>query len=202
MWQHNAAPIPPGMLRPDDREALLHSFIVTNPSKPMNPTNPSSPLNPPLQAAADKAAATASSALETGREKLEEARQFAQQKMEVVSEKAGEAMHVARQKVESAGSNLLQWARENPATALATFFASGFVIGCALTMQRHEKTFGERLRDDPSATLRDAFASALAPLRDRVHDASDSVQSAVEKVVDRVASNGHSLGSRIRHLWN
>jgi hypothetical protein len=98
----------------------------------------------------------------------------------------------------------LQWTRENPATALATFFASGFVIGCALTMQRHEKTFGEHFHDDPSGALRDALYSALIPIRDRVQGAAESTRSAAEDVIDRMKSghNGYSWTSRLRSLWN
>lgn len=142
--------------------------------------------------------------MEAARGKLQEVGQAAQQKLESASEKTTEALHVAREKFESAGSQLLQWTRENPATALATFFASGFVIGCALTMSKHEKSFSERFSDDPAATLRDAVYSALAPLRARAHDATDAARSFAEDVVDRAthAANGHSWSSRLRNLWS
>lgn len=172
-------------------------------------TNPLITASESLHSAADKVSSATSSAMEAGREKLAHARDVAQQKLESASETAAEAMNVAKQKVEvarekidQAGSNLLQWARENPATALATFFASGFVIGAALTLRRNEKSFNERLREDPLATLRDTITSALTPLRERIHDATDSAHSKMEKMADRVAANGHSLGDRLRSYWS
>jgi ElaB/YqjD/DUF883 family membrane-anchored ribosome-binding protein len=151
---------------------------------------------------AEQAASKASSAMDTAREKLESARDTAREKLETARDSARETMHVAREKVESAGSSLLQWTRENPATALATFFASGFVIGCALTMSRHEKTFSQRLGDDPVATLREAMQSALGPIRDGIYSAAESAKSAAGDVVDRVSHsrNGHTLSNRLRDL--
>lgn len=170
----------------------------------MNPTSPSSSSPNPLNSAADEASAKASGSIEAAREKLQEAGHVAHEKMELVSQKAGEAVHAAREKIEGAGTSLLQWARENPATALATFFASGFVIGAVLAMQRHEKTFGERFHDDPGSALRDAVYAALLPLRDRVQGAAESARSIAEDVVDRVRlpHKGHSWTSRWRNLWN
>lgn len=174
----------------------------------MNTNPPNDPAST-LHSAADKVSTATSAAVEAGREKLSQARDVVQQKLESASESASEAMHmakekmdIAKQKIDDAGSNLLQWARENPATALASFFATGFVIGAALTLRRNEKSFNERLREDPVATLRDAVTAALSPLRERIHDAADSAHSKMEKIVDRAAANGHSLTDRIRSYWN
>ncbi len=170
----------------------------------MNPNIPADPSPNPLHSAADEAAAKASGTVESTREKLQEIGHVAHEKMEVVSQKAGEAVHAAREKIEGAGTSVLQWARENPATALATFFASGFVLGAVLIMQRHEKTFGERFHDDPGSALRDAVYAALLPIRDRVQGAADSARSIAEDVVDRVRlpHKSHSWTSRWRNLWN
>jgi ElaB/YqjD/DUF883 family membrane-anchored ribosome-binding protein len=180
----------------------------------MNPIDPSSPLGNSMPQLPSQVAEKASSAMDTAREKLESARDTAREKFEAVRDttreklesardSARETMHVAREKVEHAGSSLLHWTRENPATALATVFASGFVIGCALTLGRHhERTFGQRLSDDPMATLRDAMRSALEPLRDGLYSAADSARSATENVVDRVthSQNGHAVANRLREL--
>ncbi len=170
----------------------------------MNTSKIFSNSNPSLKAAADHVSAVTSSAIETSREKLQEARQIAQKKLEAAGESAGEAMQAARQRIDSVGGKFLRWTRQNPAAALAAFFASGVVVGCALALQRHEKTFDERLREDPVAGLRDALSAVLSPLRERASDTAHSVQSSLGKLVDRAAdsTNGHSWGSRLKSFWN
>jgi ElaB/YqjD/DUF883 family membrane-anchored ribosome-binding protein len=168
----------------------------------MNTPDPLGPQGSAMQDMAGQAASKASSAMETAREKLESARDTAREKLEAAGQSARETMHVAREKVEHAGSSLLQWTRENPATALAVVFGTGFVIGSMLGMTRHEKTFTQRLGDDPVATLRDAMQSALAPIREGIYSAAESAKSAADTVVDRVSHsrNGHSLSHRLRDL--
>lgn len=169
----------------------------------MNTPNPSD-LPESLQSAAEPLLGKLSSGMEAAGEKLEAARDVAQEKLQAAGKAASEGLHVAREKIENAGSTVLQWTRENPATALAAVFVSGLAIGCALMVQRHEETFRERLSADPVATLRKALHSALVPLRDGIHDATDSARSAAGRVVDSLkhSQNGHSWNSRLRDLWN
>jgi ElaB/YqjD/DUF883 family membrane-anchored ribosome-binding protein len=160
----------------------------------MNAPDPFSPLNPGFPPPASQQPTPPHTVMETAREKLAEAGDIARKKMESAKETASETMHMAREKVESAGSSLLQWTRENPATALATMFASGFVIGCAFALGRHEKTFGQRLSEHPMDTLREAVYSALAPIGEKLHEAADSARAAGGKA----AKNGHAWADRIR----
>ena len=153
----------------------------------MNSSDPLNPQQMQIQQTADQAAGALSSTMEAAREKLESARDTAR-----------ETMHVAREKCEDLGSSFLQWTRDNPATALATVFASGLVIGCALTLGRHEKTFGERFSEDPADTLHETLMSVLTPLRERLHDAGASARSGAHKAMDSITRNGHSWTSRLR----
>jgi hypothetical protein len=164
----------------------------------MNTPDPFYPQDPTALPPVEQASAAAHGAIDTAREKLHAAGDVARQKLEAARDSARETMHVAREKVEHAGSSLLQWTRENPATALASVFATGLFIGCALAMTRHERTFGERLREDPVDTIRDAVHAALAPLSVRIHDAADSARSAAGSVADSLHSNGHSWAKRLR----
>jgi ElaB/YqjD/DUF883 family membrane-anchored ribosome-binding protein len=164
----------------------------------MNTPDPFYPQDPMASPPVQQAAAAAHSAMDTAREKLEAAGDVARQKLGAARDTARETMHIAREKVEHAGSNLLQWTRENPATALASVFATGLFIGCALAMTRHEKTFGERFSEDPMHTLREAVHSALAPLSERIHDAAGSARSAVGSAADSLHSNGHTWAKKLR----
>ncbi len=156
-----------------------------------------------LHTARDKAGEALHSASEKVSEFTSNARDKAGEVLHTARDKAGEYTQIAREKVEGAGTSLIDWARKNPATALATFLATGFALGVALTAsQRRERTFSERFHDDPTATLRDALYSVLTPVRDRVSSAADSTRAAVEDVVSRARHNGHSVGDRIKSLWS
>lgn len=107
-----------------------------------------------------------------------------------------EAIETAQETISSAGSTLLQWVRENPATAIAGIFASGLAVGYALAMgTKHEPTFRERFSEEPLDAIRDAVQAAVAPVGARLMEALGTARSMGAKAADNLNDHAGSAAS-------
>ncbi|MEZ0385720.1 MAG: YqjD family protein, partial [Verrucomicrobium sp.] len=141
-----------------------------------------------LATARERAGTALTSAKEKTHEVLHTARDRANEAYGVARERTNQALHVAKDKTDVALKQSSQYVRENPLPMLLGALAVGIAVGVAIGRREEQRTFRQRLADDPVHTARDAIYAVLSPIAEKLHDQYDVARSGAQNAVDRLNS--------------
>lgn len=142
-----------------------------------------------LHAAREKTGELLHTARDRTAEALHVAKDRTSEALHTAKDQAQHALHTAKDKTNQALDQSSAFVRQNPLPMLLGALAVGLVVGAALSRrEEEERTFRQRLGDDPMNTAREAIYAVLSPIADRLHSQYDTARSGAHHAMDKINS--------------